>query len=62
MFARIAVWKRERFKAPVRCSGPWLKHTGNVFYRVGIIETWGRETLRIMELLAEVNAVAGDKG
>jgi len=40
----------EQLKRP-HSSRPWNPLMANVFYRRGIIETWGRGTLKIMELL-----------
>ncbi|MDZ7759594.1 MAG: ATP-binding protein [Desulfovermiculus sp.] len=40
----------EQLKKP-HSSRPWNPLMANVFYRRGIIETWGRGTLKIMELL-----------
>jgi hypothetical protein len=40
----------EQLKKP-HSSRPWNPLMANVFYRRGIIETWGRGTLKIMDLL-----------
>lgn len=47
----------EQLKKP-HDSRPWNPLMANVFYRRGIIETWGRGTLKIMDLLDKADLPA----
>jgi len=55
---RITGEHLDRNSRPPHASQPWNPLVANVFYRRGIIDEWGRGTLKIMELTEQAGLVA----